>query len=227
MTVRLTYTSYGGIEIDDAGHAHSWQTSGHRVGRFARELSASERTALERALISARDAGAEAAPDRPDDPLLPGEAIERLTADGLPVVVLVGHAEPPAGIGGLVELLRALREDLAGSPVAAIELEVDGSPLGAQLRHVGSEPIAVRGGMVTVQVTAFGRDSAILDSTVQTVDAGVDGPVEAGWELPLVDDLGLTAPPPGGFLTVTVDTLEVDTIGDGVLRPAEFSWMTE
>jgi hypothetical protein len=92
---------------------------------------------------------------------------------------------------------------------------------------VGSEPIAVRGRAVTVQVTAFGRDSAILDAATHTVDASVDGPVAAGWELRLVDDLGLAAPPAGGFLTVTVGTLDVDSIGDGVLRPATFSWMTE
>jgi hypothetical protein len=226
MTVRLMYTSYGGIEIDDAGRARSWQTSGHRVGRFARELSASERTALEHALSSARDAGAEAAPDRPGDPLPPGEVAERLTADGLPDVVLVGHTAPPAEVEDLVELLRNLREDLADSPVAAIELEVAGSPLGAWLRHVGSEPIAVRGDTITVQVAAFGRDGAVLDSAGYTVDASVDGPVGSGWELCLVDNLGLGAPPPGGFLTVTAGTLDVDSAGHGVLHP-EFSWMTE
>ncbi len=54
-------------------------------------------------------------------------------------------------------MLVDLRSDLAGSPVAAIELEVDGSPPGARLRHVRSEPITVRVGTVTVEVTAFDR----------------------------------------------------------------------
>lgn len=234
MTVRLTRTSYGasprslGIEIDDDGHAISWQSSGHRVGRFARRLSAKERTALERALASARDAGAPTAPAPAAQPVRPDGTTEQLTADGLPDVVLVAHAPPPPGVEGLVQMLRTLSDDLAGSPVAALELEVEGTPPGARLRHVGSEPIAVRAGTVTVQVTAFGRDSAIVDSATHTVDAsGVDGPVGAGWELRLADDLGLAAAPPGGFLTVTVGTLDVDSVGDGVLRPAELSWMTE
>jgi hypothetical protein len=234
MTVRFTRTSHGaprqslGIEIDDDGHVLSWQTSGHRVGRFARELSASERPALERALAAARDADPPAASD-PAAPVRPSGATEQLTADGLPDVVLKTPAPPPPGFGELIELLRTLREDLADDPVAAIELDVeDGAPLRARLRHVGSEAVAVRAGTVTVQATSYGRDSAVVDTATHTIDAsGVDGPVEAGWELPLADDLGLAAAPRGGFRVVTVGTLEVDVLGDGVLRPAELSWMDE
>ena len=234
MTVRLTRTSHGrppqllGIEVDDDGHAISWQASGHRVGRFARELSTAERAALERALDSARNADAEAAPDPAGQPVRPSGATEQLTADGLPDVVLDAHGSPPPGFEDLFGLLRDLREDLTDSPVAAIELQVGGSPLGARLRHMGSQPVTVRMATLSVQATLFDKNSAIVDSTTHTVDAsGSDGPVGSGWELHLVDDLGVAAPRKGGFLTVTVGTAEVDALGDGVLRRAEFSWMTE
>lgn len=233
MTVRLTRVSHGArpqwlcIEIDDDGQARSWQTSGQRVGRFARELSASERRRLERALTAARNADALATPEPVAGPVRPGGATEQLTADGLPDVVFAAHPTPPSGCGDLVRLLRALREDLARSPVAAIELEVGGSPPGARLRHVGQEPITVRAQAVTVRVTAFGRDSALVDSATRTVSAPrAEGAVTPGWEWRVADNLGLHAPQ-GGFLTVTVGTLGLDAVGDGVLRPAEFSWLTE
>jgi hypothetical protein len=81
---------------------------------------------------------------------------------------------------------------------------------------------------LTLQATLFDRDSAIVDSATHTVDASdADGEVGSGWSHPLADNLGLAAPRKGGFLTVTVGTAEVDALGDGVLRSAEFSWMTE
>lgn len=226
MTVRLTQTAHGtppqslGVEVDDDGHARSWQGSGRRVGRFARDLSAAERRALARALRTAR--AAPVPPDPDGGPVRPSGVTERLVADGLPDVVLPGHARPPTGFGGLVRLLRRLQDDLADSPVAGIELDAAASP---RLRHVGSEPVTVRAGTVTVQVTAFGRDDGLAGSAAHAVDAAVDGPVGPGWELRLADDLGLAAPE-GGFLTVTVSRLAVDSRGDGVLRPAELSWMT-
>jgi hypothetical protein len=234
MTVRLTRTSHGtlpesaGIEIDDEGHATGWQTSGNRVGRFARELSPHERVALDRALTSARDADAPATPD-PNAVRPPSGATEQLTADDLPGVVLDEHATPPPGFKKLVRLLFSLREDLVESPVAAIELEVDGPPFRAQLRHVGSEPVrGVRMGTLTVLATLFKRNSAIEDSKTYTVDASeVNGPVWPGWTLPLVAELEIDAPRKGRFLTVSVGTPEVDALGDGVLRSVEFSWMTE
>ena len=231
MTVRLTRTAHGhgpqssGLDVADDGTVTAWQDYGHRVGRFARDLAAGERAALERALAAAAAAGEPAAPG---GPLRPGGATERLTADGLPDVVLTPHAEPPAGFGDLVDLLRTIREDVAGSPVAAIELEVTGTPLAARLRHVGSESIALRMGTLTLQATLFGPDSALLDSAAVTVDAsGWTGRADPGWSLPLADDLGLAAPRGGGFLTVTVGTPDVDVRGDGVLHPAELSWMAE
>jgi hypothetical protein len=234
MTVRLIHTAWGaaqqsvGIEIDDDGHARSWQTSGHRVGRFARELSASERTALERALSAARDADSQATPDPAGRVLPPSGSREQLVADGLSGLELDGHAEPPTGFGDLVNLLVKLREDLAESPLAAIELEVDGAPLAARLRHVGSEPVSLRLGALTLSATLFGKGSALVDSVTHTVDPhAVDGPVGPGWVLPLVEDVGLAGPRKGGFLTVTVGTAEVDSLGDGVLRSAEFSWIAE
>ena len=158
----------------------------------------------------------------------PSVSREQLAADGLPAVVLHGHAPPPRGFGDLVDLLVKLREELSDSPVAAIELDVAGSPLSARLRHVGSEPVSVRLGALTLQATLFDEDSAIVDTATHSVEPdAVDGPVGTGWELPLVDDLGLAAPRKGGFLTVTVGRAEVDSLGDGVLRPAEFSWIIE
>jgi hypothetical protein len=233
MTVRLTRTSHGtppdsaGIEIDDKGHATGWQTSGNRVGRFARELLPQERVALDRALTSARGADAPAIPD-PNAVRPPSGATEQLIADDLPGVVLDEHPTPPPGFKKLVRLLLSLREDLVESPIAAIELEVDGPPFRAQLRHVGSEPVSVRMGTLTVLATLFKRNSAIEDSKTYTVDASEDnGPVWPGWTLPLVDELVIDAPRKGGFLTVSVGTPEVDALGDGVLRSVEFSWMTE
>jgi hypothetical protein len=233
MTVRMTRTSHGtppdsaGIEIDDEGRATGWQTSGTRVGRFARVLSAQERVTLDRALTSARDADAPAAPD-PNAPRPPSGATEQLAADELPGVVLDEHATPPPGFKKLVRLLLSLREGLIETPVAAIELGVDGPPFRAQLRHVGPEPVRVRMGTLTVLATLFTRDSAIEDSKTYTVDASeVDGPVGPGWTLPLVDELVIDTPRKGRFLTVSVGTPEVDALGDGVLRSVEFSWMTE
>jgi hypothetical protein len=233
MTVRLTRTSHGtlpesaGIEIDDDGRATGWQTSGSRVGRFARDLLAQERDALERALSSARAADAPAAPD-PNAVRPPSGATEQLIADGLPGVALDEQATPPPGFKKLVRLLLKLRDDLVESPVAAIELLVDGPPFGARLRHVGPEPVRVRMGTLTVLATLFKRNSAIEDSKTYTVDASeVNGPVRPGWTLPLVDELGIDAPRKGRFLTVSVGTPEVDALGDGVLRSVEFSWMTE
>lgn len=231
MTARLTRTVPGpapqssGLEIDDDGRVTGWQTSGHRVGRFARELSAPERAALERALASARSADA---PPAPGGVTRPGAAIEQLTADGLPDLVLDPNGTPPAGWDDLVGLLLSVREDLADSPVAAVELEVAGSPLGVRLRQVGPQPLAVRMATLTVQATLFDRDSALLNSVTHTVDgSGATGQVGPGWELRLADDLGLAAVPPGGFLTVTVGPSELDVRGDGVLRRAEFGWITE
>jgi hypothetical protein len=234
MTIRLTRTSHGtpplsmGIEIDDAGRAAGWQTSGNRVGRFAHSLSERELKALDRALAAAKEAEIEAAPDSASQVQPPSGAVEQLTANGLPDLVLDAHEKPPAGFKDLVKLLRKLREKLADSPVAAIELSVAGPPFDAQLRHVGQQSVTVRMGTLSVKATLFKRDSSIADSKTYTVDAsGVDGPVGPGWTLPLVDDLAIDAPGKGRFLTVSVGAPEVDALGDGVLRSAQFVWMSE
>lgn len=233
MTVRMTSITYGhqvdesSIEVDDDFRATGWQDSGSVVGRFARDLTATERTRLQRALASAVEAAAGL--DRPDPGRRrsPSGYLEQVTADGLDVVI-EGNDEPPAGVEPLVELLTGLRENLLESPVAAVELVVSGSPLGARIRHAGGEPIALRGGSLTVESTAFDRDSSVVGGTTQTVEVpGLDGPVEAGWELPLTDDLGLPKRPKGGFLTVSVGPLEVDSRGDGILRETALSWMDE
>jgi hypothetical protein len=183
---------------------------------------------LNRALTAARDAGAEPAPDPDGRPKRPSGATEQLVADGLADVRFDPHDKPPTAVKGVIKRLLTLRENLTDSPVAAIELEVGGTPLGARLRHLGSEPVPVRMGSLTLQATLFGPDSAIIDTVTHTVDAsGTQSPVGEGWVLPITDDLGLSPPQKGGFLTVTLGTPEVDALGDGVLRPARFSWMTE
>lgn len=235
MTVRLTHMAHGhvpqssGLEVDDAGNAVAWKDYGHRVGRFARGLSADERGALERALASAAEAAGDVGAAAAGGPLPPSGVTEQLTADGLPDVVVQQHAEPPAGLGDVLDLLRDLRASLTESPVAALELDVSGSPLRARLRHVGSEPLTVRLGMLTLQATLFGPDSTLLDSATVTVDAGGGeaAAVGPGWSLPLTEDLSIPAPAKGGFLTVSVGTPEVDVWADGVLHGVELSWMAE
>jgi len=229
MTVRLTRTAGGtapqfsGVEVDDGFDAFAWQTTGHRVGRFARSLTSRVRRALERALAAA----AETEPVAPPD-LRPGGVVEQVIAEGIDLV-LDAHASPPVGVGDLVGLLRGLHEDLADTPVAAIELEVEpaGSSPAARLRHVGKTPLTLRMTSPTLQATVFDADSAVLDSASVTVEASLDEPVGAGWTLPLADSLGVPAPVDDGFLTVIVGPAEVDVLGDGVLRRAEFGWMSE
>ena len=232
MNVRFTRMPHGlapqswSLAIDGA-HLTAGQDFGHRAGRFARELSAAEQADLERAIAAAAGARAPSAPGT-DRPLRPEGVTEWISADGLPDVGFDPHAEPPAGYGELLQLLRALREDLAESPVAALELDVTGPPLRARLRHAGTEPLAVRLGPLTLQATLFGPDSTLLDSATVTVDApGETDEVGPGWSLPLTDDLAIPGPAEGGFLTVTVGTPSVDVYGDAVLHPVELSWMAE
>lgn len=238
MTLRLTLSYYGsstleiGLAIDDDGHVTGWQTSGWRVGRFARDLTVEERTELQRALDLARSAAdrkgeppAEpAAPSRP-----PSGATEQLVADGLPDATFASNADPPPGFEALITMLRGVREDLAESPVAAIELEVSGSSLRSRLRHVGSEPIDVRGsGEIRLEALVYDKDYLVIESESHTVEtADLDGAVSVGWELKLVDRLALSTPPRGGFLSVRASSLRVDSVGDGVLRQTDFSWVSE
>jgi hypothetical protein len=233
MTVRLTRIAHGhrrqseGLEIDEEGHATGWQNSGQKVGRFARTLSAEERQTLDRALAGAREAVSGAVPDPPPSVLPPSGVTEALVADGGVDVVLNTDAPPP-GLGDLVALLLAVREDLADHPVAALTLEVTGPPYAAALRHAGSEPLVVRLGPLTVKGAVLDEDDVVLDRTSLRVDAvNVDGPVGPGWTLPLADDLGLALPRTGGVLTLTVGNPEVDIRGDGVLQPTELGWMIE
>jgi len=232
MTVRLTRMSYGlapqsfSLAID-GGTLTAGQDFGYRAGRFARQLTPAEQAELERVVAAAANVAEPPVPGI-DQPLRPDGVTERLSADGLPDVVLTPPAEPPAGYGDLVRLLRSLREDLGESAVAALELDVAGPPLRARLRHVGSEPLAVRLETLTLQATLFGPDSALVDSATVRVDPpDTGGEVGPGWSLPLTDDLAIAAPAKGGFLTVTVGTPEVDVYGDGVLHPVELSWMAE
>ncbi len=230
MTLRLTRTTHGArtasatLEID-GDRASCAQASGQRVGRFARSLSTRERRALDRALAAAASAEP---PAPPAGPFRPSGTVEQLIGDGLPELVLDSAATPPGAFKDLLRLLFRLRENLGESPVAVIELEVAGTPPGARLRHLGSDPIRLRISTLTLTTTLFGPDSAIVDTSSEVVEASaVDGQVGPGWAIPLVSDLGVAAPAKGGFLTVTVGTAEVDALGDGVLRPAVLSWMSE
>lgn len=232
MRVSLTRASHGhapqsfSLEID-GGTMTAGQDFGRRVGRFARQLAPAEQEALERAVAAAANVVEPPAPEA-DRPLRPDGVTEELSADGLPDVVLEPPADPPAGYADLVRLLRSLREDLAESAVAALELDVSGPPLRARLRHVGSEPLAVRLETLTLQATLFGPDSTPLDRATAQVDAsGAGGEVGPGWSLPLTDDLAIAAPAKGGFLTVSVGTPYVDVYGNGVLHPVKLSWMAE
>jgi hypothetical protein len=179
--------------------------------------------------VVAAAAGVEEAPvPGLDRPLRPDGVTERISADGLPDVVLEPPADPPAGYADLLALLRALRDDDTESPLAAIELDVTGPPLRARLRHVGSEPLAVRLGTLTLEATLFGADSTLLDSATVSVDASGEGAeVGPGWSLAIAHDLAVAGPANGGFLAVTVGTPEVDVYGDGVLHPVELGWMAE
>jgi hypothetical protein len=239
MTLRLTLSYYGsstleiGLVIDDDGHVTGWQTSGWRVGRFGRDLTAEERTELKRAVDLARTAAAERAQDPPSEPAAvshpPSGATEQLVADGLPDATFASNADPPAGFEALITVLRGVREELAETPVAAIELEVSGSSLRCRLRHVGSEPITVRGGgQLRLEALVYDKDYLVIESENHTVETqGLDGAVSVGWELELVERLALPTPPRGGFQSVRASSLGVDSLGDGVLRQADFSWVSE
>lgn len=240
MTLRLTLSSYGsstleiGLAIDDDGHLTGYQTAGWRVGRFARDLTTKERTALERALERAQELAPELerafAESKTSErkPRPPSGSTEQLVVAGLPDVTFASNANLP-GFEELLRILRGFRENLADFPAAAIELEVSGTPLRARLKHVGDGPIDVRAaGEIRIEALVYDKDYLIVERETRTVDpAALDGPVSAGWELGLVDQLALAAPPRGGFLSVTVGPLRVDSVGDGVLRQTEFSWGSE
>ncbi len=245
MTLRLTLSSYGsshleiGLALDDDGHVTGWQTAGWRVGRFARELTAAERASLDAALDQARAGRAETVEGQPaeqstDPPPTPSRApsgaTEQLVADGLPDATFPSNARPPQGFEALIEVLRGVRETIADSPVAAIELEVSpGPPLSARLRHVGSEPVDVRSDdELRLEAVVYDEDYLEVERDVVAVaTAGPEGEVSAGWELQLAERLDLAVPPPGGFVSISVGPLRVDSLGDGVLRQAEFSWVSE
>jgi hypothetical protein len=239
MTLRLTLSNYGsstleiGLVVDDDGHVTGWQTAGWRVGRFARDLTAKERTALAQALESARSAVESARPataeSAPPPARPPSGSIEQLVADGLPDATFASNATPPAGYEELIRVLRGVREDLADFPSAAIELTVSGTPVRVLLRHVGNEPIGVRtAGELRVEALVYDKDYLILERELHTVEPPeLDAAVAAGWELGLVDQLSLPTAPKGGFTSVTVGPLRVDSVGDGVLRQTEFSWGSE
>ena len=241
MTLRLTLSAYGsshleiGLVVDDDGHVTGWQTSGWRVGRFGRELTATERAslaaALEAASHSTRPEPAEGqdADSPPTAPRPPSGSTEQLVAHGLPDATFASNATPPPGFEDLIEVLRGVREHIAEFPVAAIELDVSGSPLSARLRHVGTEPVDVRSDdELLIEAVVYDEDYLEVERAAPPVSsAGPNGAVFPGWELDLVDRLDLSPPPRGGFVSISVGSLRVDSLGDGVLRQAEFSWVSE
>lgn len=233
MTLRLTLGYWGsssieiGVEVDDHGHATGWQTGGTRVGRFGRELDPAERATLSEALSEALSAatsydGGEATADAP---VAPSGVAEQLVGDGL-LATFDPVSGPPAGLEPLVMILTSIRDELVASPVAAIELKVSGDPPAVRLSHVGAEPIRIRAdGALEVSLTAYDENNTMIDNETQTVDAaGLADEVGPGWELTLLDRLALTAPH-GGWRAVSVSSLDVDAVGDGVLRQADLSWV--
>jgi hypothetical protein len=232
MTIRLwrSGSSSFGLTVDDDGVAHSTSSGGTAVGRFARGLTQDERDGIRRGLAQATEANdADAAGSESDAselaaPVRPGATTEHLLADGLDVSYPAGD-EPPEPYRELVHTLRAVRDDLAESAVAAIVLDVDGPPYRSRLRHVGTEPITVRMAGLTMTITRYRGDYTIVDTAEEPVEADFDGPIGRGWELPLpaVD----TAEPDGGFVVISVGTAEIDVEANGVLRRTEFSWASE
>lgn len=228
MTVRLMYASWGGtphsyhVEVDDDGRAAESTTFGHRVGRFARDLSESERTTFEAALQSAR--AADVPPPAPPDPVAsPSGAGLTLLFDDTEVE-LGGAAPEPDGAGQLARIMLDLADELVDSPLSALELVVDGAPLEARLGLVGTEKMAVRGRTLAVTATAYDAEMTVLGHEQFSVEVELDGPVAPGWVLPLVADLGLPPRPPGGVISIGVEGIEADALGDGVLRQAGLAW---
>lgn len=231
MTVRLTRSHWGsstleiGLEVADGGQATGWQTGGARVGRFARALTPAERIALGEALASTSYEGGDGAAAG-ETPVAPSGASEQLVSDALQATFdpTVG---PPAGLESLVAILTAIRDGLVASPVAAIELAVSGSPPTVRLRHVGSQPVRVRaGGRLTVDVAVYDRHNTLVDSASRAVEvADLPAEVGPGWERTLLDHLTSTAPR-DGWSSVSVSSLDVDAVGDGVLRQADLSWVS-
>lgn len=235
--VSLTRSSWGdhgragvhvSIEVRD-GRAVLSQNTGHRIGRFARRLSAAEIAALERAVASARRADIPEPVRKPGEPVVPSGQREQLFVQDAIAMSFSPNEPLPRGVDELVEILRALTETLTEYPVAAIELDVGGKPLAARLRHVGAEPIAVRIGSLDVAATRFTKDDSPLDTKSHTVDASsIGSTVGVGWTFSLVADLGVASAPRRGFILVDVrGELEVETDADGILRASELAWTSE
>jgi len=230
MTLRLTLGYWGsstleiGLEVADDGRATGWQTGGARVGRFARQLTPAEQADLSEALASTSyEGGAGSATG--ETPVAPSGASEQLVGDALQATFdpVTG---PPAGLESLIAILTAVRDDLVATPVAAIELAVAGGSPTVRLLHVGHEPIAVRAdGPLGVDVTTYDENNTMIDSETHSVDAGLPGEVGPGWGHTLLDHLTPTTPR-GGWWSVSVSSLDVDALGDGVLRRADLSWVS-
>lgn len=225
MTLRYSrYTpGHGGpaqsrsLTVEDDGTATATQSFGRRAGRFARPLTEDEQRTYRAALAAA---GAAEPPSAPGGPTAPATTTEQITADGVPSVQFAPSDEPPAGFGDLVAFVRHLLDGLTDSPVAGLELSLDGSRV--TLRHAGTEPITVRAGSLTLRVIAYDENDLISDQRSVEVTADVDEPVGPGWELPLAGDVDL----PAGYVTITAAPLRADVEGDGVLRDVELSWET-
>lgn len=231
MTLRLTLGYWGsstleiGLEVADDGHATGWQTGGTRVGRFARALTSAEQAALGEALASTSYEGGSGSAIG-ETPVAPSGAAEQLVGDALQVT-FDPVSGPPAGLESLIAILTAIRDDLVTTPVAALELTVSGSPPTVRLLHVGREPIRVRAdGPLGVEVATYDRHNALVDSEAHAVDvADLPAEVGPGWERTLLDHLRPTTPH-SGWLSVSVSSLDVDAVGDGVLRRADLSWVS-
>ena len=203
------------IYIDDEGHVVARRTfADHRVGRFGRTLDAAELTKLKRALKQAADAPVDGSPRT----WVPDGGTERVSVDGLAPLELDPHDGAPKGWKPLVEQLRTLLETIVADPVAAIELVIEADPIRVTLRHVGSEPLALRLDAVAVEAYVIAADDTTAGSAVTSVAGPNGADVGApGWSWDVPVTLALPQLAPGQSLEVTV-VVDIDTEGDGRWR---------
>ena len=201
----LTINSSGDFDLRLTG-------GGPRIGRFTGRLRPDQ-------LMALRDATARlSGPYSSAGPIAPESVTERLTAWGV-TATITGDDGLPAAWSEMLRIVRADAGQLTSSPLAALELVVDvsGAPrkIRGELHHLGTEPLALAGGPLVINVSVLGRSDVVrarwsITDTVDTTAAG------AGW----VRDLGLGRSDaiPSDDETVVVSVELSITDADGVVR---------
>jgi hypothetical protein len=198
------------LRVGDDGTFELWLLSeAPVVGRFGGRLE------------SATAAGllglASAATETFDAPLSPGAHAERWFAGSAATSFAAGRT-PGGPWGELVSATRALRDQMASSPLAALSLSVADDWRSAVLRHVGPEVLPLTPVPLTVDVAAWegyydpvGTWSA-PEGAAPVPSAGAASP---GWSVVIPLDHGFE-PVPGRVLHVKVGvTVRSD---DGLAR---------